>query len=331
MLKEQTRADTLPVPYEEMIDCESWYHLADYHYQQGQTNLPTGIVHCDMGSIPEFFQEIDGNNERYIVISSRADFGLHYQEQFPPWQDYAKLVKQCLGPQNTNHGYANVTIPAPINLNRCKINHKYSIKCYRYTEATFNMIPSNVKKWFVTNNTIHDDPRIITIPFGINGTDGNSKPKQQISSVDLTKPKTKDMYVNFQFYTNERAALFELFTKSKNATVKKDIPFEEYIEDLAEHKAVLCPCGNGFDCYRTLEALYLGCIPIMEVNLGTIFYSQLNLPIIFSYSLEAFSHTCVLDKMLQYVYYNLENWNLEKVTLSYWQNIIEGNRKLLLY
>jgi hypothetical protein len=325
------------VPKEEMIDCESWYHLADYHYTHDITDFPSGVVHCDMGSIPDFFEKIQYNKEKYIVISSRCDFGLHYQQQFPPWADYAKLAKQCLGPYNTNNGYENIVLPAPLNSNRCNKDHKYSIKCYRYTEATFNEIPKNIVHWFVANNTILNDARITNIPFGINGTDGNQEPKEKIYNkinssimVDGRNIRRKyDLYVNFQFYTNERTKLFELYNREElNQTVERNVSFDVYLQKLSTHNCCLCPSGNGGDCYRTLEALYMGCIPIIEKNEAMIFYNRLNLPIIYRGSLEGITQE-YLSNIRELKINDRNTWDLTGISISYWNNKIEHKRQLL--
>ena len=38
----------------------------------------------------------------------------------------------------------------------------------------------------------------------------------------------------------------------------------EYRKALSESKFVLSPAGNGYDCHRTWEAMYLGAIPILR-------------------------------------------------------------------
>ena len=35
--------------------------------------------------------------------------------------------------------------------------------------------------------------------------------------------------------------------------------YEDYLKKLGTHKYVLSPPGNGADCYRTLESVYMGC------------------------------------------------------------------------
>jgi hypothetical protein len=322
----------LPITKEEMITCESWYHLADYHYIE-QNDLPSGIVHCDIGSIKEFFSKIEKFPKRkYIVISSRADFGLHYQEKYPPWKDYAKLAEQLISGNNTNYGYSPITLPATVN-SLCNPNDKYSVKCYRYTGSTFNNIPSNVKKWFIANNTINDDERIVSIPFGINGVDGNLECVDAIHNImsDYNDSyRELDLYLNFQFHTNERLKLYKLYWQSNpKITVESQLPFDQFLQRLLQHNCCLCPAGNGWDCYRTLESLYVGCIPILELNDAMLFYTKLNLPIVFLRSLESATEDLLNNIRQQDMYDDRNQWDLTCVSLSYWKNIIEDCRKLL--
>lgn len=38
----------------------------------------------------------------------------------------------------------------------------------------------------------------------------------------------------------------------------------EFIRELSRHRFVVCPTGNGIDCHRIWEALYLGVVPIVR-------------------------------------------------------------------
>lgn len=320
------------VPYDEMIDCESWYHLADYHYT-GQDDLPSGVIHCDMGAIPEFFSKITNNGNKYVVISSRSDFGLHYQSVYPPFLDYSKVATMFIKSENSGGGYKDLTLPAPINKDRCTQTDRYSIKCYLYTEATFDEIPENVVRWFVCNNTILDNPRITSIPFGFNGvdgsTDGRDKITNKIANMNWNGDRAKDLYVNFAFYTNERAKLFALYKPMPFVTAEQNKTFDEYLDQLKIHNLVLCPPGNGWDCYRTLEALYMGCIPVMEYNAASVMYALLNLPVILLESLESFTEL-LIKRVRQVPLNDRRNWNLSTVTLSYWKIKIHEARQNLV-
>jgi hypothetical protein len=63
---------------------------------------------------------------------------------------------------------------------------------------------------------------------------------------------------------------------------QRDSPREliRYYSDIAAHRFVLSPEGNGVDCYRTWEALYLGAIPIVMTSAVTSAFGCL--PILFT-------------------------------------------------
>jgi hypothetical protein len=51
--------------------------------------------------------------------------------------------------------------------------------------------------------------------------------------------------------------------------------FDSYIDNIYNHKFVLCPEGNGMDTHRTWETLYLGSVPIELGNNNNRFWSDL--------------------------------------------------------
>jgi hypothetical protein len=247
--------------------------------------------------------------------------------------DYTKAAAMFIGPASSHGGYDDVTLSARVNKNRCQPSDRYSIRMYSFTEATFPSIPKNVVRWFITNNTIQDDSRIVNLPFGINGVDGQKGAGDKIfaraQNMDWAKSRLNEMYVNFQFYTNERMRLFRLYYDMGFGVVEKDKTFDDYLNQLECHNCNLCPPGNGIDTYRALETLYMGCIPIMELNPGLFFYTQLNLPIIFTKSLEAVTQP-VLRSIRQSIHNDRTLWDLSKIKLSYWRNQIEESRGLLV-
>jgi hypothetical protein len=52
-----------------------------------------------------------------------------------------------------------------------------------------------------------------------------------------------------------------------------------YLQYLAKHKFVLSPPGNGIDCIRTWEAMYVDVIPIVKRSVATEYFFSLGLPI----------------------------------------------------
>ena len=136
------------------------------------------------------------------------------------------------------------------------------------------------------------------------------------------------MYINFTFYTAERAELYNLYQRFEWVTAEQNKDFKDYLDQIAIHNMTLCPPGNGMDCYRTLEALYLGSIPIMEVNELAVTYINLKLPVLLLESLES-----ITEPVLAYIRGSKLNdrklWNLKGVTVSFWRSVIDELREQL--
>jgi len=253
----------------DLIYAARYTEICDYRWSDFEDNnleLPSGIWHVDTASIPQFFRriQIDGNNSRrYAVVSPSCDFGVCLQKYNHPCRDFEKWLSLQI---NEGHGYNDLQMRARINRERCRESDTYSIKCWSYTEATFPIIPNNVVEWFLCNCAINDY-RCVPIPFGIAGNKNDLTNANKIYNYKFDKPRDKLLYVNFQFYNTDRFRIFQHFSKrfyQYLVTCKHQIPFDEYLEDLATHQFVLCPPGNGYDCYRTLEAIYMGAIPIIS-------------------------------------------------------------------
>ena len=254
---------------------QTWQSLCDHIYDgPNWDDIPEGgVVWCCLDNIATFFKRIQGTGRRYIVVSSYSDYGLCLQAENPPYKDlvrYADLLTEVHGPKI---GYDGITLQSRCHQDNCNISDKYSIKCYAITHATFPCIPDEVAHWFCTNCEINDD-RVTPIPFGL------AENIDYSLLVPSDQPKQAKVYVNFQSHTIERIRLKNFFQSLSNiaTVVDKAMPFEQYIADLQSHMYVLCPVGNGLDCYRTVEAIACGAIPIVPNCMP---YTILNLPVLY--------------------------------------------------
>lgn len=247
----------------DIITCNSYKPLCDYVYQIGN-KVPEGLVHVNIEEIPTFFKEIEKYPKRkYVIVSSCSDYGLCEQKYFPPWKDIPKWANMMCGP---DLGYQGVQIESRVNLEKCNERDKYSIKCYAHTRETFNEIPKNVIKWFMTNAALYDD-RIISIPFG-------AAPNKEKILAGRKSNHTNLLYINYSNTTFDRVEYLRNFVKKttqgllvqKWVTYSKEKPYEDYLKDLEKHTFVLSPPGNGLDCYRTWESIYCGSVPIVGMT-----------------------------------------------------------------
>ena len=314
----------------DLIYAARYTEVCDYSWDKwkGVKVIPGGIWHVDTASIPEFFETISlpsNNFKEYVVVSPSCDFGVCLQKYNHPAYDFSKWISLQA---NNGIGYSDLPqLPARINREKCVETDTYSIKCWSYTEATFNEIPYNVKHWFLVNCNIQDE-RVTPIPFGLLGNKDNLENIKQIKNYNKQKNRDKLLYVNFQFYTSDRFELFKHFSGfgSEFVTCKQKVSFDEYLDDLATHKYVLCPPGNGWDCYRTLETIYMGAIPILENICPCLSpYYKLEYPIIGIPSLYM-----AIPDVLESSYKNImENWNgninIEQAKWPYWEQKIKAS------
>ncbi len=135
--------------------------------------------------------------------------------------------------------------------------------------------------WFGMNCHIKH-AKLTPIPIGIANERyefGNEELLSKIISLKI--PKKNKIYCNFDVKTNpQRNEIKEILKFNSNI----DIEFErlnqkDYWEKLASYNYVISPPGNGVDCHRIWESIYLNTIPICLKNICLDSFK--NLPIIF--------------------------------------------------
>jgi hypothetical protein len=125
-----------------------------------------------------------------------------------------------------------------------------------------------LEHWFAQNNLMQHQ-RISSIPIGLENSWMNNN--GLVSAYDCIRKinieKTSRILYGFNVQTNvsERAiALRELMRSSVSDKVNVDAQL--YRKILNRYMFVASPKGNGIDCHRTWEALYLNVVPIVKNN-----------------------------------------------------------------
>lgn len=183
--------------------------------------------------------------------------------------------------------------------------------------------------WFSINVDLKD-PKMIPIPIGIGqGCYGDYYAKQMCEFFLKPEETVKKylLYMNFNVQTNpqKRIPVFKLFNDKNYCFTPKKCLFTpairkspgEFLEDVRHSKFVLCPEGNGMDCYRTWEALYVHSIPILKSSPLDVLLENLPVLIVKDWSE---INQAFLERKYQMI--KRKNYNYEKLNFDYWKNLI---------
>jgi hypothetical protein len=143
----------------------------------------------------------------------------------------------------------------------------------------------NLIKWYGQNIMTNHD-KLVSIPIGLANekwTHGDENIFNEVIEQNL--PKERLIYVNFDVNTNRRErnyCLSELNRKGLEMSHK--LPFKEYLQEVSKSYFVVSPNGNGVDCHKTWESLYLRTIPIVTKSININFYRDYPIIIIDDWS-----------------------------------------------
>ena len=209
----------------------------------------------------------------------------------------------------------------------CKISLKGIVRpdgSGKEQSVTPYILPDNLVKWYSKNVNVINS-RIESIPIGIENDrwfPEEKKKQRMLIKLQETKKTRNLVYVNINIGTNpnERLKPYTLLKYKPFATVqegKNGLRFDNYIDQVYNHRFILCPEGNGMDTHRTWETLYMGSIPIEKRNLNNRFYTDL--PICF---IDDWGE--ITKNFLDSEFDRIKNktWNFKMLTFEYWKDRI---------
>lgn len=145
-------------------------------------------------------------------------------------------------------------------------------------------IDHKIIHWFAQNVAVKH-PKITPIPIGLENllyhNHGEINLFERYRQAHVIKKNR--ILMDFSVNTNPsiREPIYNLFKEHMLVdNLQERLSAGKYLEQLVEHKFVLSPPGNGLDCHRTWEAMYLGTIPIVEESITTRSFAALGLPLI---------------------------------------------------
>jgi hypothetical protein len=161
------------------------------------------------------------------------------------------------------HNYDNIPTPAEFDYLSSCFRRVYSVYWLGDREIC-TPIPIGIENWGLLRNGVPRDFKR-EIKSGI--PDFSSRNIQILASFSLhTNLRERSKAVNF---VKAHKSVFQMQSFSTPA---------KYRELLRQSQFVLSPPGNGADCHRTWEALYMGAVPIVLKKFWP--FQEINLPVL---------------------------------------------------
>ncbi len=190
---------------------------------------------------------------------------------------------------------------------------------------------NKILKWY-GQNCVTSHPKLIPLPIGIANNrwpHGDEKLLREVIQNNRERKKKNKAFANFKIKTNRkyRQKVYDIIENNKFVIKKKRKGYYKYLEDFAGFKYSIVPKGNGQDCHRLWESLYLDIIPIIDDNkLFKNFTTGIweGTPIILIKDWKKFSEKFVIKEERKMIIKN--KWR-EKLDFKYWQNLIETDIK----
>ena len=184
---------------------------------------------------------------------------------------------------------------------------------------------SNISKWYCQNReTSH--PKLFSIPIGLANSQWPHGNQDLITSIkEENNNKEILVYKNFDIGTNygERQICNNI-TNNSGIPLSSKTSIEEYWRLLSKSVFVISPPGNGIDCHRIWEALYLRTVPIVKYHES---FSQFkHLPILF---INDWSEVTISGLRSKVEEFKGDRFiNIKELNIKYWRQLIqnESNR-----
>ena len=162
----------------------------------------------------------------------------------------------------------------------------------------------NCKKIYSQNVNVVDS-RVEFLPIGIANHFwkwGKSQIVDEVIQEEIDK--TDFVYAWFQERDN-RVDCYDN-VRREGIPIVKSMEYKDYLRKLKTYKYCISPEGNGIDCYRTWESLYMKTIPICKRSILVEHFAK-TFPI---YIVDDWKDLNVNDLEKQYDSFSWDNWNL---------------------
>lgn len=185
---------------------------------------------------------------------------------------------------------------------------------------------TKIKIWFAQNKLV-EHPKIISLPIGISNyrykPNTSKQLKKEIPNIERKKYRILSA---FNSETNPIRKIAKMELEKTRFSDHFKISQTCYLKKVGEYSFVASPEGNGVDCHRTWEALYLGAIPIVIKNAMTKELFDLGIPLLL---IDSWEELPGFDEdFLRQKYSELKpGLKTEKLYIDYWFKKITNSSK----
>ena len=242
-----------------------------------------------------------------------------------------KIVNLC---KKYNVEFVNYEKLRSGKLNRNTKNICFMLGDMPFTNEIFKQLSHNI---IVASNNVVLDKRVISVPIFVTNTSWC----KVIGNLDVIveqfkKPKFYGekgenlLYMNFNnshgrnyCYFEERNNVYDLFNSkdwvTKGTFERNHDGHRRFVEQIYNHKFILCPWGNGVDTHRLWMSLYLGSIPVTKDH--PTYQNYRHLPIIFINDWNE-----VTEEFLHKKYEEISNktYDFSILNINYWDNLFSS-------
>ena len=188
----------------------------------------------------------------------------------------------------------------------------------------------NTRAVITTQHQSIDHPKVWSIPLGVKE---GRLPKKILEAIQEPRVnRTQLLMVNDNGWKHRKEVTetvldnFALQNIKLTNTYQTQGNLQGYLNEMKRSKFILAPSGLGWDCYRIWEALYMGCIPIVErygrSNDG--WWRTLDkLPILIVEHFSKVTPQLLEDKYIE-IASKAKEYNYEQLTIHWWAHMIRS-------
>lgn len=184
--------------------------------------------------------------------------------------------------------------------------------------------------WLSIHACEEPHPKFIPIPIGVVQEPAHYKKRKQMNEYfkELrNSAKEHLVYMNFAAQDDkpERKKVRKLFLEKPYCKRGDRQPFKTYLKEMAACTFAFSPPGLGCDCYRTWEALLVGCIPIVRRSQLSSLYEDLPVLVI-----DRWEDVDEAFLKREYERITSKKYDIRKLYMEYWIEKIRAVRDKFL-